>query len=299
MLVKLESVFGRGEHSSMRHSTYIKYVVVFLSALFALFIMALIVVLISASQNGGAVVESPGHVLSAGEPSSAVQQSPATNDSQKSPENQPAQPTQPALSGWQIAGGERYYYQADGTRVTGTILINGAYVHFDEQGRWQSTYLEVPYISQLPDMPSGCEVVSVTMMLNYAGVDVTKEDVAERLPYADDPEFGFTGSLYDDGYYWEGGIIWPSALLDLVRDYTGTAVDLTESPWSAICGQIDAGRPVCVWFGSEGMDHTVLLTGYSATEVWLNDPLDEENSGMSLDWFMFYWEQNGYRALSY
>ena len=209
---------------------------------------------------------------------------------------------------WRVEGDERYFYLQDGTKATGTIIINDAEVCFDEQGRWQWTRIMVPYISQLPDMPYGCEVVSVTMMLNYAGVEVTKEEIAEAMPYADDPDLGFTGSLYDDWDYWdywdywyysEGGIIWPPALLDLVTSYVGSAVDLTECSQSVIFEQIDKGRPVCVWFGSDGYDHTVLLTGYSKTEVWVNDPLNGEDLVISLDDFLFMWEQNGYRALSY
>ena len=293
-LVTFKSSPKHIQRSFGQRTTYSLIMMSFFFVLVAVFAIALIGTFWFSPQNGNDFVEevpSPSDTspLTAG-------QTMEDKGAQVEPEVQPGQNER---GGWQIEDGERYYYQADGTKATGTILINGAFVHFDEQGQWQSTRLDVPYISQLPDMPSGCEVVSVTMMLNYAGIDVTKEDVAERLPYADDPEFGFTGSLYDDGYYWEGGIIWPPALLDLVESYIGTAVDLTESPWSVICEQIDAGRPVCIWFGTDGLDHTVLLTGYSATEIWLNDPLDEENSVMSLEWFMFYWQQNDYRALSY
>ena len=203
-------------------------------------------------------------------------------------------------TGWYVEDGVRYYLLPNGECATGTIVVEGVYFSFDEEGRWQSSSLDVPYICQLPDMPFGCEVVSVTMMLNYAGVDVTKEDVAYDLPYdAWDPNVGFTGSLY---YYWDdfGGIIWPPALLDLVFAYLGSAVDLTGYSWSVICEYIDSGRPVCIWIiDDEWFDHTILLTGYSDTEVWINDPLSEWNTTMSLYEFMFRWEGNGYRALSY
>jgi len=208
---------------------------------------------------------------------------------------------------WSFEDGERYYLLPDGQRATGVIDINGVEVCFDEFGRWQWTYLNVPYISQLPDMPYGCEVVSVTMMLNYAGVEVTKEEVAEVLPYADDPEYGFTGTLYDDwdwdwywGWYSLAGIVWPPALLELVYSFAGSAVDLTGSSWREIEGWIDSGKPVCIWFTDwYGYDHTVLLIGYSATQVWLNDPLNGEDYAMDLEEFFLYWEWNGYRALSY
>jgi uncharacterized protein YvpB/Na+-transporting methylmalonyl-CoA/oxaloacetate decarboxylase gamma subunit len=203
------------------------------------------------------------------------------------------------LVGWQYLDGERYFYFADGRIATGTQIIKGVVFDFDDQGRWQSSYLNVPYISQLPDMPSGCEVVSVTMMLNQAGVRVSKEEVAERLPYASDPDLGFTGSLYVDGSSGASGVIWPPALLGLVKSLKGSAADLTGQPWETICSYIDEGKPVVVWFRSDGLDHTVLLTGYSRSQVWINDPLAEKDVVLDLTAFMDSWAGNGYRALSY
>jgi uncharacterized protein YvpB len=216
-----------------------------------------------------------------------------------------------ASSGWHVEDGRRFYRFPDGNTAQGVVEINGVTVAFGEQGEWLSSRLDVPYISQLPDMPFGCEVVSVTMMLNYAGISASKEEVAALLPYANDPNEGFTGSLYDvvypgyygyNGYGGYGGIIWPPALLDLVRGFCGSAVDLTEQPWETVRASIDQGKPVCVWFSrasSGALDHTVLLTGYSDTTVWFNDPLERKDATLDLDAFLLYWEQNGYRALSY
>jgi uncharacterized protein YvpB len=204
-----------------------------------------------------------------------------------------------ANAGWRTVDDRRQYYFEDGSRAVGTVVIDGVNVSFDEEGNWLSSRLDVPYISQLPDMPSGCEVVSVTMMLNHAGIAVSKEELAAGLPYAGDPAQGFTGDLYSAGGYGLGGIVWPSALLGLVEGYQGSAVDLTGEPWEMVRGFIDAGRPVCVWFSDGGLDHTVLLTGYSDSVVWVNDPLAEKDVELGLNTFLGLWGQNGYRALSY
>jgi uncharacterized protein YvpB len=203
------------------------------------------------------------------------------------------------VSGWRIDEGSRQYYLADSGLAKGIIDIDGVMVTFDDEGNWISSRLDAPYISQLPDMPFGCEVVSVTMMLNYAGIDVTKEELAARMPYAGDPNEGFTGSLYGVNAFGGGGVIWPPALLELVRERCGSAVDLTGESWETVQGFIDQGRPVCVWFTSEGLDHTVLLTGYSDTTVWVNDPLADKDVTLDIDTFWYFWEGNGYRALSY
>ncbi|MDR1014728.1 MAG: C39 family peptidase [Coriobacteriales bacterium] len=203
-----------------------------------------------------------------------------------------------ANAGWRVVDGRRQYYFTDGSQAIGTVRIDGADVTFDEQGTWLSSRLDVPYISQLPDMPFGCEAVSVTMMLNYAGIETSKEDVVALLPYAGDPNLGFTGSVYYQGFSL-GGIIWPPALLDLVRAYGQDAVDLTGASWEEVCAFIDEGRPVCVWFRTAALDHTVLLTGYSDATVWVNDPLADKDTALDSETFLSYWSQNDYRALSY
>ena len=269
------------------------------AAVFPTVIVLLLVLLSLLSPNGGMKekeASTGGMRLASDMANVQVKKVIAADPSLQGPDSQlpPAEPL-----GWRFEEGERYFLQADGTRFSGTLTLNGAEVSFDELGRWQSTRLPVPYISQLPDMPSGCEVVSVTMMLNYAGVAVTKEEVAARMPYDDDPNLGFNGSLYDWGDYWYGGVIWPPALLDLVVSFKGSAEDLTGQSWERIQAKIDAGRPVCIWFRADGLDHCVLLTGYGKDWIWLNDPLNEENTSMPLDLFLLFWEQNEYRALSY
>jgi uncharacterized protein YvpB len=201
-------------------------------------------------------------------------------------------------TGWRTIDGTRYYY-VRGVPATGNLVLDGVSYDFDNEGRWLQSRLDVPYISQLPDMPTGCEVVSVTMMLNYAGSAVTKEEVAAQIPYARDPAVGFTGSLYDWGGYGFGGIMWPSALLELVELHLGSAFDLTQATWSEVTAYIDAGKPVCIWISNWGLEHTVLLTGYSASQVWINDPLANKDVPLALDYFHSVWSQNGYRALSY
>jgi uncharacterized protein YvpB len=203
------------------------------------------------------------------------------------------------VSGWRIDEGSRQYYLADIGLAKGTINIDGVTVTFDDEGNWVSSRLDAPYVSQLPDMPFGCEVVSVTMMLNFAGIDVTKEELAARMPYAGDPNEGFTGSLYEVNAFGGGGVIWPPALLELVRERRGSAVDLTGESWETVRGFIDQKKPVCVWFTSDVLDHTVLLTGYSDTMVWMNDPLVDKDVTLDIDTFLRFWEGNGYRALSY
>lgn len=57
----------------------------------------------------------------------------------------------------------------------------------------ESTRLAVKPVLQLPELPNGCEITSLTTVLNYYGFDVDKEEMAVRyLPYE---EFTFDGNI--------------------------------------------------------------------------------------------------------
>ena len=63
--------------------------------------------------------------------------------------------------------------------------------------------LNVPIENQMPDLPNGCEVTSLAMLLNYYGINVTKEDLAQKIAhvssydgnYRGNPNKGFVGYM--------------------------------------------------------------------------------------------------------
>jgi uncharacterized protein YvpB len=128
-------------------------------------------------------------------------------------------------------------------------------------------------------------------------VSVSKEQIADEIPYSDDPNVGFGGDPYTDS----GGVIYPAALMGVVKAYLGSAVDLTGAPWETLTSYIDAGKPVIVWFVPRpGFSHTVVLTGYTDRRVaWAHDPIEGPDIGYQMDSFREWWGLNGYRALSY
>ncbi len=44
-----------------------------------------------------------------------------------------------------------------------------------------------PLIGQRPELPTGCEITATTMMLQFAGANVTKLSLAKEMPRSSDP----------------------------------------------------------------------------------------------------------------
>lgn len=159
--------------------------------------------------------------------------------------------------------------------------------------------LDVPIISQLPELPTGCEITACTMMYNYAGANVTKLQMADEMPrHGSDPNKGFVGDPYDPGGY----TVYPNALMAMTEKYCGSAVNLTGTSVDTLKAYLDAGKPVVVWM--EGMygfnTHAITLTGYSKGGFYFNDPwTGKKNAYMTSDTFKAQWTGRGSYALSY
>lgn len=134
----------------------------------------------------------------------------------------------------------------------------------------RSMQLNVPLISQRPELPTGCEITAVTMMLQYAGAAVNKVQLAKEMPRADsDCNLGFVGDPFTDN----GNSIYPPALLPLVTKYAGHATNLTGASLAELKQQLDANNPVVIWVGEfDGFHtHALVLVGYNDTHVIVND----------------------------
>ena len=129
--------------------------------------------------------------------------------------------------------------------------------------------IDVPFYSQ-KDYPTGCELVSTSMLLAFYGVDMNAEQLisngyvtAKKVylnRYGDawgpDPNMYFVGDPLDDKGYgcYSGTII--SALQKILPEESYTVVDLKKSSLEEICEDyIDKGIPVLLW-GSINMKPT-------------------------------------------
>lgn len=149
--------------------------------------------------------------------------------------------------------------------------------------------LDVKVIYQYPDMPSGCEITSLTMVLNYMGIDVTNDYMADN--YLDSSTYNmftsFVGSVYNDNSFGCYAPVIVNAankfFSDRALDYE--AVNISNSTREQIIDILSDGRPVIIW-NTEDMkttyaktytidgnsfewmtnEHCVVLSGYNEQE---------------------------------
>lgn len=159
-----------------------------------------------------------------------------------------------------------------------------------------SALLDVPLIAQRPELPTGCEITSVTMMLQYKGCDVNKIDLANEMPKSSDPNKGYSGNPFRTS----GWTIYPSALIGLITKYTGGANDLTGSI-DMVYTALNMNKPVVAWVKMHGFSvHAITLTGYDSDCFYYNDPWTaEKNVLISKSDFLKLWNTQAQRAITY
>lgn len=186
----------------------------------------------------------------------------------------------------------------------------------------------IPSISQMPELPSGCEITALTMLLNWAGVNVDKQDIARLIPKGavpvfsnnayrgGNPENAFIGDPFSSGGL---GVFHRPIALMLDRYLPGQSIDITGVEFENILKTIDSGRPVIVWatldmaepridiswYDEKGEsvawlipEHAYLLAGYSDTEVIVDDPSIGKRLYYPISEFKERWDAMGRQSVT-
>jgi uncharacterized protein YvpB len=199
--------------------------------------------------------------------------------------------------------------------------------------RKQSTLLNVILIKQNPELRYGCEVTSLAMVLNYAGVKTDKMDLYRRIQKDPDPLIksargdilrwgnpadGFVGDMTGRR---AGYAVFDRPMVALINQkLPGRAVNLTNQPFDRVLAHVSTGYPVVVWttgdyrlpdrwegwyhgqeFIRTPLDlHAVVLVGYDTSHVYLNDPLSgRKQVRVNKEQFIKSWKALKSRAVSY
>lgn len=185
--------------------------------------------------------------------------------------------------------GQRTWLKFTYKNFSGWVSENGT----DKSYHW----LNVPLIAQRPELPTGCEIVATTMMLNFAGSKVTKMQLAKQVPRSRNPNKGFVGSPYSPtGWY-----IYPKGLLKVVKRHVGTAQNMTGATVAQLKQKVASDHPVVVWVNNvDGfVNHAITISGYSDSRFYYNDPWTNKKTSMKIKTMQHHRSRDGYRALSY
>lgn len=192
--------------------------------------------------------------------------------------------------------------------------------------------LDAPLIRQLPELPRGCEITSLAMLLGYHGIHIDKMDLAKEVRknpakyeekngkiYFGNPHNGFVGDMHS--FENPGLGVYHEPIAELAAKYAGDRKvrDLTGHDFTHIMKQLNHKRPVWViinatykklpdsefitWQTEDGpvkvtkREHSVLITGYDEKYVYFNDPLDRTTKA-PLGSFKDAWEQMGKQAIT-
>jgi uncharacterized protein YvpB len=195
-----------------------------------------------------------------------------------------------------------------------------------------SVKLEAPLFNQMPELPRGCELTSLSMLLAYHEIDADKMELAQHVTrnpatferrdgkvYFGNPNNGFVGDMLS--LTTPGLGVYHKPIAQLAGQFAPdlTVKDFTGDDFSSVIEQLQKGRPVWViinawykelpesefitWHTEDGpieityREHSVLITGYDEEFIYFNDPLNYETKAPRQH-FKAAWEQMGKQAIT-
>lgn len=189
------------------------------------------------------------------------------------------------------------------TTENGVIVSGDGYKVYSSS----SKLLDVPYVCQLPDYPTGCEGISAVMALNYAGMAITPEEFFDHCLtmtyYPFDPDLSYCGNPRDDSGFGCYAPVIAEAMNRALSDRDDCqAYAVYGKTVDELCEQyINKNVPVVIW-ASENMDvvrpssswmyngkliqwyvpeHCLVLVGYDEEYYYFNDPMQNKNISYS------------------
>lgn len=194
--------------------------------------------------------------------------------------------------------------------------------------------LDAPVIKQFPELPRGCEVTSLAMLLQYKGIKTNKMALADKIKknsvplkkeggkiFWGDPNEGFVGDMYS--FKNPGMGVYHKPIKELAEEYLpGQILDLTGRDFVELQTYLSLDIPIWIitnttynelpdsafvkWYTPKGeikityKEHSVLITGYDEKVIYFNDPINGmKNKSISKEEFLAAWRQMGSQAVTY
>lgn len=213
--------------------------------------------------------------------------------------------------------------------IIGTIYLfnkNKINDEIDWMTMKQEQKLNVPLENQMPDLPNGCEVTSLSMLMNYYGIKVSKNELAETIQHVDsftdggkyrgNPHQGFVGHMTIANAGW---CVYNEPLYNVARKYTSHIENITGSDFLSLLKLVSNGHPVMIittttfnkvnnmqtWDTNTGKvnvtpsSHACVITGYSKPKkvVYVNNPYGYKNQPVNWKNLQASYNQQGRQAL--
>lgn len=203
----------------------------------------------------------------------------------------------------------------------------------DGKVKIKKVYMDVDTLMQKPELPNGCEIVSLTAVLNFYGFPISKTEMADHyLPkepfsikdkklFGPDPYKAYSGNPRNlKGAFFT----YAPPIVEAAKSYfkaiaeDRNAIDISGSSREQIMNQLDQGIPVIIWttldlskpkinngwylqdtgkyFPAPVNLHVVVLNGYEDNFVHVMNPLKGQVK-YNADSFFKSYEEMGKHAL--
>lgn len=186
-------------------------------------------------------------------------------------------------------------------------------------------------VNQHPNYPTGCESISLYILLKYYNIDVTIEEIIKELPkgespinrnkkiYAGNPEREFLGN--PENIYSLGVYNFPIA--KTANKFKKGAIAKDGLELEELRKIIKSGRPIIVWTSIEENyspsqytiywrdnktneplkwkkgEHAVVLYGYDKENLYISNPNNGQKYKISNDIFEYNYEKFGKKVVYY
>lgn len=113
--------------------------------------------------------------------------------------------------------------------------------------------LDVKFLSQKPELPSGCEITSLTTVLNFYGFNVSKTEMADNYLPKSDTSKDFWKVFVGDPRYNTGFGCYAQPITEAANKYLSEqgsslrAYDYSDTPFEQLLFEVQSGRPVIIW----------------------------------------------------
>lgn len=204
---------------------------------------------------------------------------------------------------------------------------------YTKKSKNSSSYIidNIKAVDQHPEYPTGCESVSLYILLKHYNVDVTIDKIINKLPkgevpyeingelYGADPEKEFVGSPYNDYSYG----VFEEPIKKAANKFKSGAVSARDFSIKKLKNLIKSGKPAIVWTRiyedlsdleytdtwtseTDGLEilwprgeHAVVLYGFDEDFYYISNPYNGEKYPLEKEIFEYNYEIMGSRVVYY